>query len=452
MTLNKNDIINLKIIDLSTEGFGVGKHEGMTVFVPLTAIGDEVSAKIIKVMKSYAYGKMEELIVTSADRVQNDCPAFSKCGGCSYRHIDYKKELEIKANQVVENIRRIGTIELAIDKIIPSEKINRYRNKAQYPVRYDIDGKIIAGFFARNSHRVVLCDDCMLQPEIFSKIVDFIVEYMTANKIQPYIEETGKGLIRHIFLRQSRLSGEIMLCLVINSNSTSKVEDLVIKVALEFLEIKTATINHNTMKNNVILGEKTSNIFGDGFIIDELCGLNFKISPPSFFQVNNESATLIYNIVKDYAGLTGNETLFDLYCGAGTIGLTLAEKAKKVIGVEIVKEAIEDAIYNAKINKIENCEFFCGDAGLITAKLKKEGVTADIIVLDPPRKGLNEELINLCIDMQPKKVVMVSCNSSTLARDLKLFKQGGYEAKKLSVVDMFPRTPHVECCVLIEPK
>ena len=448
MEIKKNDRINLKIESCSSNGSGVGRYNGMAVFVPATAVGDEITAHILKVKKSYAFAKAESIINPSDDRITPECPVYLRCGGCVFSHMSYNAEKEIKSGHVKECFRRIGGTEPEFEPIIGGEADKRYRNKAQYPVASD-GGEIKTGFYSPHSHRVIHCPDCLLQPEEFSGILEIFSEYIKKNNISVYDETVHKGLIRHIYIRKGTASGEIMVCAVINGKGLPDENGLVSALLGKEPNIKSIIINTNTKDTNVILGEKCRTLWGADCITDILCGLKFRISPLSFYQVNRNQAEKLYGKAAEYANLTGGETVMDLYCGAGTIGLSMAEKAKEIIGVEIVPEAIEDAKINAELNGIKNARFICGDAAKAAEILKNEGVKPDVIILDPPRKGCSPEMIKTAAEMKPDRIVYVSCDPATLARDCGIFKDLGYSAVKATPVDMFPRTGHVETVVLL---
>ena len=451
MELKKNDRIPLKIESCSSNGSGVGKHGGMAIFVPATAVGDEITAHILKVKKSYAFAKVESVDKPSPDRIAPECPVYLKCGGCVFSHMTYEAEKEIKANHVRECFRRIGGVDPEFEPIIGGETDKRYRNKAQYPVAYD-NGEIKTGFYSPHSHRVIHCPDCLLQPEEFEGILGVFADYVKKNNVSIYDETTHRGLLRHIYIRKGSASGEIMVCAVINGSRLPEENTLVENLLSKEKNIKSIIINSNTKDTNVILGEKCRTLWGSDYITDILCGLKFRISPLSFYQVNRNQAEKLYSKAAEYAGLTGSETVMDLYCGAGTIGLSMAEKAKEIIGVEIVPEAIADAKINAEINGINNARFICGDAAQAAETLKAEGIRPDVIILDPPRKGCSPEMVKSAAEFGPERIVYVSCDPATLARDCGLFKELGYTAVKATPVDMFPRTGHVETVVLLSQR
>ena len=445
--MQKNDRINLKIESLTLDGNGVGHADGMAVFVPGTAPGDEIVAHLVKVKKRYAFARLESLVKASPDRVGNDCPAYPQCGGCALRHISYEAELKMKADHVKDCFERIGHIETEVRPIKHGQDL-RYRNKAQYPLEEGKEGLKI-GFYARRSHRVVDCRDCLLQPKSFEAIVNAFDKWIKKHNIPTYDEAEQKGLLRHIYIRQAHRTGQVMICPVINGKQLPFAEALIESLLKADPNIKSIVLNINTENTNVVLGEKSLTIWGSDYITDRLCGLDFRISPLSFYQVNTKGAEILYGQAAEYAGLTGKETVLDLYCGAGTIGLCMADKAKEIIGVESVPQAVEDAKVNAQINNINNARFICADAAQAAEQLKAEGVNPDVIILDPPRKGCAPELLHTVAQMNPGRIVYVSCDPATLARDCAIMKELGYETVEVTPVDMFPRTGHVECVVLM---
>ena len=448
--MKKNDIVKIKITSATAEGSGVGKTEdNIVVFVPMTAIGDEIEARILKVKKTYAFGKIEKIITPSAARISPDCPNFSKCGGCVWRHISYDEELKIKSKKVKDAVERIGGISTEFRPIIGSDRVNRYRNKAQFPFGKDKEGGAVIGFYAFHSHRIIDCDDCALQPEIFKTVMDVTRDFIERTNTDIYDESTGKGRLRHLYIRLGEVTNELMVCYVVNGNGL-KQEDMLVKMLRESLpNLKTVVFNSNREKTNVILGNKNRVAYGKGYITDVLCRLKFKISPFSFWQVNRAQAEKLYSKAKEYAKLSGDEVLLDLYCGTGTIGLTMAQDCKQLVGVEIVEDAVNDAKANAEANEINNARFICADAPTAAEQLRKEGTAPDVVILDPPRKGCGEELVRTIRKMNPKRVVYVSCDPATLARDLKYFSENGYITHEVTPCDMFPRTAHCESVALL---
>lgn len=445
--VNKNDEFNLRITGYTAEGGGVGKYDGQAIFVENTAVGDEILCHIIKAKKTYAVGKAIKIIKHSKNRIEPECDWSNMCGGCSYSHITYEEELSLKAQKVKDAFQRIGGLTPKFAPIIPSPHTKRYRNKAQYPVKRE-NGILNIGFYAKKSHRVIDGGDCLLQPVEFTQITEILRQWIQTNSVTVYSETTEKGLIRHLYLRKAFATGEIMVCLVINGRTIPAQDDLLNR--LKTIEgFKTLVININRDNTNVVLGKECEAIYGDGYIEDILCGVRVRISPLSFYQVNRDGAELLYGKAREYAAFTGDEDILDLYCGAGTIGLSMANTVKSVIGVEIIPEAIEDAEKNARINNITNTRFICGDASHAADMLRSEGIKPHTVILDPPRKGCAEDLLKTVADIAPQKIVYVSCDPATLARDCAKLKDLGYEVQEVTPVDMFPRTAHVESVVCL---
>ena len=444
--IQKNDNIELEIVGLTVDGNGVGKYDGMAVFVTGCAIGDVIEVHIIKVSKNYAIGKINKIIIPSEDRIEADCDVNSQCGGCVFRHISYEGELNAKWSRVNDAIKRIGHLDVTPEKIIGADNIYNYRNKAQYPVCIE-NGDVKIGFYAFHSHRIVNCTNCSLQPVEFEKGLDAFKKWIKENNITSFSAETGKGILRHIYFRKAFGTGEIMACAVINGNDIPNKDSLIKKLITAIPKIKSIVLNINKEKNNVILGKKSITIWGNDTITDELLSMKFTISPNSFYQVNHSQTKKLYTIAKEYADLNGNEILVDMYCGAGTIGLTMADKCKKLIGIEIVPQAVENAKINAELNNVENAQFMCADATDGAKELEKNNIRADVVVIDPPRKGCDNELINIVVNMAPDRIVYVSCDPATLARDLAIFDKKGYKTVMITPVDLFPRTAHVETVV-----
>ena len=445
--MKKNDLVQLTITGMTTEGNGVGKYNDFAIFVPMTAIGDVVNVKITKLQKTYGYGIVESFVSESETRNDNDCEVFKKCGGCAFRHISYVSELEIKNNFVKDSFTRIGKIDINSEEILGCENSDFYRNKAQYPVA-EIDGKAVCGFYSRRSHRVVPLTNCKLQPEIFDTIVSFIIDKVNEKKIKAYDEEKHTGLLRHIYIRQAFNTKETMVCFV-TTKWCSDFDDIAKELKIKFPQIKSVVINKNSHNTNIIMGNECRTLCGAEIITDVMCGNKIELSPLSFYQVNTHQAERLYEIAKDYAELKGNEEIIDLYCGAGTIGLSFSDKVKKLIGVEIIPQAIENAKKNALINNINNAEFYCGDASEIATRLAESNNKPDVVIVDPPRKGCDNKTLDAIVTMSPEKVIMISCNPATAARDCAYLKDKGYSVKKLRAVDLFPRTTHVECVVLL---
>ena len=447
--LKKNDLLTLTVTDLTNEGMGVAKHDGYVLFIPKTAIGDVIEARVLKVLSSHGFAKCEKIITPSETRTETDCPVFTKCGGCLFRHIRYDAELAIKKSWVDEHFHRIGKLDISCDTIIPSPAENEYRNKAQIPCAADKDGNPAFGFFAPHSHRIIPCDSCKLQPAFYTEITKTVENWMKECKIAPYNEETHSGILRHLFIRDGRVSGEIMVCLVANSKKLPSSNILVEKLLKTNPKIASIVLNVNQKKGNESLGNQCITLYGKPAIRDTLCGVSFEISPLSFYQVNHDGAEVLYRTAAEFAELSEGDVLLDLYCGVGTIGLSMANKAGTLIGVEVIPAAIENAKENAKRNGIANAEFICADAGEAATKLANANMKPDVVIVDPPRKGCGEDVISAMKKLSPKRIVMVSCNSATAARDCARLREIGYEPTKMRAVDMFPRTGHVECVVCL---
>lgn len=449
MALKKNDEIKLNIDSVTPLGSAVGRHNGMAVFVRNAVPGDEILCHIIKTSKNYAVGIIKDILKPSPSRIGSDCPVSDKCGGCSFRNMDYSAELAAKKDFVQQNIRRIGHIDFEVEEIIGADNTRFYRNKAEYPVRIE-NGSFTAGFYAFKSHRVVSAVSCMLQPPEFEDGLRAFEKWALESGVSSYDEKTGKGLLRHIYFRKAFATGDLMACAVINGNNIPDPSLLVSLLKNSLPGLKSVAVNINKSKTNVILGDKTNIIWGSEKITDILLGKKFVISPESFYQVNHDQCEKLYSCVADLAKLTGSETVLDVYCGAGAIGLTLADKCKALYGVEIVEQAVKNARENAEINGVKNAEFICADAFEGAEILTQKGITPDLAIVDPPRKGCQKELFDVLEDLGVKKIVYVSCNSATLARDLEVLNGKGYLLKRLKAVDMFPRTAHVEAVALVE--
>ena len=442
MLLNKNDDIELHIDSVSLTGSGVGRYNGLAVFVPATAPGDIIEAHIIKAKKSYAVGKCIKITEPSPDRSDNDCPAYPGCGGCSFRHMSYGAELKLKSDAVRDAFSRIGGLDVELKPIIGASSPDGYRNKAQYPVGCE-NGELKIGFYSRRSHRIVDCRACRLAPPEFEKILGTVADWIEKYNISVYDETSRSGAVRHIYLRKAFATGEIMLCLVSAQENLPHTDKLIESLKNE-KAIKSILVNINPDDTNAVLGEKCIPLLGDGCITDILCGIKVRISPLSFYQVNRAQAEKLYKKAAEYAVDKKIKLLLDLYCGAGTISLLLAQKAKKVIGIEIVPEAIQNANENAARNGIANAEFHVGATEELLPKLVENGLRPDVIVLDPPRKGCDPAVLQAIIAAAPKRVVYVSCGAPTLARDAKLLAEGVYAAEKVQCVDMFCWTGAVE--------
>ena len=453
MPLQKNQLLTLRIERLSNDGSGVAhSSEGEAVFVPGTAPGDEAQVRIVKDCGRYAFGILDKLLTPSPDRIPVDCAVAGPCGGCSLRHLDYAAELRAKQESVADAFRRIGGLDVPVLDALPSPEVDRYRNKVQFPVGRDKDGAPCIGFYAGRTHRIVPCPDCKLQPGVLNDIGNTLCAFFAAHGIQPYDEERGKGLVRHIFLRRGAHSGQIMVCLVCTRPKLPHSDELVALLREKFRDIATILINVNAKKTNVILGEESVTLYGPGCIEDTLCGVPVRLGPLSFYQVNTLAAERLYGVAAEYAQLEPDDVLLDLYCGMGTIGLSMANHCRELIGVEIIPEAIDSAKANAARMGdavAAKSRFFCADAGEAAARLAAEGLRPDVIMLDPPRKGCDETTLSAVVQMSPRRVVYVSCNPSTAARDAAWLGQHGYRAEKVQPVDLFPRTKHVECVIAL---
>ena len=453
MPLQKNQILTLRIERLSSDGSGVAHSaDGEAVFVPGTAHGDEARVRIVKDCGRYAFGILDELLTPSPDRIPVDCPVAGPCGGCSLRHLDYAAELRAKQESVLDAFRRIGGLEVPVLDILPSPDVDRYRNKVQFPVGIDKNGVPCIGFYAGRTHRIVPCPDCKLQPSVLNEIGNALCAFFAQQGIRPYDEQSGKGLVRHIFLRRGAHSGQIMVCLVCTRAKLPHAEQLCTALRGQFPAISTILLNVNAKNTNVILGSENHILYGPGYIEDTLCGVPVRLGPLSFYQVNTLAAERLYGVAAQYAQLSPDDTLLDLYCGMGTIGLSMAEQCRELIGVEIVPEAIESAKANAaRMGEAvaAKSRFFCADAGQAATQLAAEGLHPDIVMLDPPRKGCDEATLSAVVRMAPRRVVYVSCNPATAARDAAWLEQNGYHAEKVQPVDLFPRTKHCECVLLM---
>ncbi len=440
--MQKNDVYEVEITGMTDEGDGVGRVDNMAVFIPYTMVGETVRVLIVKVLKNYAFGKLMEVLKPSLHRVKAECPYFYQCGGCQLWHMDREAELAYKGQKVEDCLIRLGKIEVKPEPTHDCGVMERYRNKAQYPVTPEG-----IGFYRRNSHQVIPMTDCKLQGEHDAVMLQLIQEWMKEENISPYHEETHTGVLRHIYLREGK--GELLLVLVTRTSDHLKIDSLLSKLQEKNLPIVGIVQNINDQRINVVLGKKNLILWGRDYLIDSIGEVKFKISPQSFYQVNRFETKELYRIAGEFTGLSGKETLWDIYCGIGTIGQFLAKDAGKVIGVEIVPKAVENAKENAILNRISNSEYYCGKAEMLVPKLVAQGERADVVILDPPRKGCEERLLDAVASVRPKRIVYISCKPSTLARDLKYLAQKGYITKKVVPVNMFPRTSHVECCVLL---
>lgn len=450
MEFRKNDLVTLEIEDCGIDGEGIGKADGFTVFVKDAVIGDTVTAKIIKAKKNYGYGRLMEVLKPSPYRVEPKCEFARQCGGCQLQALSYDQQLVFKTNKVKGHLERIGGFtDIPMEPIIGMDELFHYRNKAQFPVGRNKEGKIVTGFYAGRTHNIIENRDCALGVAENKEVLDRVIAHMEKYGIEPYNEATGKGLVRHVLIRYGYFTKEVMVCLILNGNKIPK-EELLVKSLCEIPGMTSITINVNKKHSNVILGEEIRLLWGQEYITDRIGDISYQISPLSFYQVNPMQTQKLYAKALEYADLHGEETVWDLYCGIGTISLFLAQKAKFVRGVEIVPAAIENAKENAKLNGLENTEFFVGKAEeVLPREYKKNGVYADVIVVDPPRKGCDETLLETMVEMNPDRIVYVSCDSATLARDLKYLCERGYELRKVCPVDQFGMTVHVETVVLL---
>ena len=446
--LKKNSIHQLDITGYTAEGMGVARLDGHVVFVPNTIRGERWQVQLLKVNKNVAWGRAVKPVLESPCRVPSDCPHFGPCGGCQFRHMDYAEELNAKRQRVEDALRRIGGLDVSVDTIHGAQTTCRYRNKVQFPVARG-KGGVHVGLFRARSHDVIDVPDCLLQTDGANRLGRALKQWMEQNRVEPYDETTGRGLVRHLYVRTNR-AGHSLACLVVNGKKLPDEMGLVSALRSCDPGLVGVVVNTNTERTNVILGEGYRTVWGEDRLGEQLCGMTFHLSVPSFFQINRDQTEVLYGRAVDFAGLTGAETVLDLYCGIGTISLAMAQKAGRVIGAEIVPEAIEDAKENAARNGVTNAEFYCGDAGQVAARLAADGVRPDVICVDPPRKGLAPGVTDLLADMGPKRIVYVSCDPATLARDLKLLAQRGYRVRAAEAVDLFPRTQHVESVVRLE--
>ena len=447
MELAKNQEHIVAIEGYGEGGMGVARIDGRVVFVHGALRGETCRVLILKTLKSVAFAKVLEVIEPSGARVESDCPYFPRCGGCTYRHMSYEEELRLKKQRVQDNLARIGGSAVVVEEILGAADTLRYRNKAQYPVSKD--GRV--GFYRARTHEVIECEQCLLVKSEADAAAEALREYMRRCRVAGYDEKTGRGLVRHLYVR-SNATGESLICVLVNGDRLPKEDRLVTLLRDACPECAGIVLGTNTKKGNVILGDRYRTLWGSDRLEDTLCGKTFRLSVPSFYQVNRAQAERLYAKAIEFADLTGRETVLDLYCGAGTITLALSDHAKKVLGAEIVPEAIDDARENAVRNEVKNVEFFCGDASDVAKKLAQEHLRPDVITVDPPRKGLAPDVVESIAEMQPERVVYVSCDSATMARDVKRFAELGYTATRAAAVDMFPRADHIETVVLLSHK
>lgn len=450
--VKKNKEYLVEIIDQGFEGEGIAKIEGFTIFIEGTIKGEKCRILIVKVTSSHAFGKLVEILEKSKYRVEPDCATYKRCGGCNLRHIDYEETLNIKQNTVQNLVNKTLNNKIKVEMTVGMGNPYNYRNKAQYPVGFDKSGEPVMGVYAKRTHEIIPMRNCMIQNPVSEKIANVVLGFFIKNNIPIYNEKNGEGLLRHIVIKVGIKTHEIMCILVLNKKELKKEKELIKVLIREFPEIKTIVKNYNMKNTNVILGNENEVIYGDGYIYDELGDYTFKISPLSFYQINPIQTEALYNIAIEMADLKKTDTLFDLYCGIGTIGIFASPYVNRVYGIEIVKQAIEDAKENANINNIRNIEFFAGDVEKVFENvLKEHNVKPDVIFVDPPRKGLDKHTIENILNIKPEKIVYISCNPASLVRDLKLLEES-YEIKKIQPVDMFPFTSHVECCAVMELK
>ena len=445
--LIKNQIYETTVTDYTAEGQGVAHIEGCAVFIPNAIAGEKLKVRIEKAQKTWAAGKIVEILEKSPYRMNRECPVAKLCGGCDFWHMDYQEESRLKADRVRQCLNRMGGEALETVQILSAPTCYGYRNKAQYPVA-EKKGKAYAGFFRAGTHDVVENKRCLILPPETDAVKDAVMDYVNQFRVPVYDETTHRGLLRHIYVRRGVVSGQVLVCLVCNGNRLPRVPEL-LKRLEKIPGFTTLVLSVNTKKGNAVLGEEFITLHGPGYIEDTLCGLTFRLSPRSFYQVNHHQAQRLYEAAITQAEITGNDLVLDLYCGVGTITLAMASAAGKVIGVEVIPQAVEDAKDNARRNGIVNAEFFCGDAGAAALELEKKGIRPDVVVVDPPRKGLNADTIEALHRMQPRRIVYVSCDPATLARDVALLKERGYSLKNAMAADLFPRCAHVESVVTL---
>ena len=445
--LQKNQIYEATVCDYTAEGQGIAKIEGCAVFIPNAIVGEHVRVRIEKAQKTWAAGKLVEILEKSPHRVNRECPVAKLCGGCDFWHMDYEEETRLKSDRVCQALNRIAGESLDRVPILAAPTYYGYRNKAQYPVAQE-KGRAFAGFFRAGTHQVVENKGCLILPPVFDRIKNIVIDYVNHYRISVYDESLHKGLMRHIYIRRGEVSGEILVCLCVNGRKLPHPEDLIARLQA-VPGFATLVLSVNTKPGNTVLGEECIPLFGPGYITDTLCDLTFRLSPRSFYQVNHHQAQRLYRAAISQAEITKDDLVLDLYCGVGTITLAMASAAGKVIGVEVVEQAVQDARENALRNGITNAEFFCGDAGKAALELQRKGIVPDVVVVDPPRKGLNADAIDALSRMAPRRIVYVSCDPATLARDVSHLKEKGYRLQSAQAADLFPRCAHVETVVLL---
>ncbi|MFQ3544238.1 23S rRNA (uracil(1939)-C(5))-methyltransferase RlmD [Halobacillus rhizosphaerae] len=444
--VEKNQTIELTFEDLTHEGNGVGKIEGYPLFVPYGLPGEKAQVKVIKVKKNFGFGKLLEITEASEDRVEAPCDVYLQCGGCQLQHMSYDRQLAMKQKQVKDVMKKIGHLEhVPVHETIGMDDPWRYRNKIQIPVGQKEDGELMTGFYQKRSHNIIDMDTCLIQDEMNDRMVETVRRIATRLGISAYDEDTHRGTLRHIMVRTGQTTKDIMVVLVTRTQNLPEKDKLIDEIKDAFPNVKSVIQNINSGRTNVILGKETHVLWGDEYIYDMIGDVKFMISPKSFYQVNPTQTQKLYDQALQYADIRGGETVIDAYCGIGTISLFLAQKAEKVYGVEVVPDAVTDAKKNARLNHMDNAEFYVGQAEELMPWWRNQGLRPDVIVVDPPRKGCDEALLKAMIDMEPERIVYVSCNPSTLARDLRILEDGGYQTKEVQPVDMFPQTSHVEC-------
>ncbi len=448
--IQKNQTLEVEITNVTSSGDGIAKVESYPLFIKGGVTGDLLSVTVTKTNKTYGFARIDKILTASPNRIIPECTASKNCGGCDFMHISYEHQKEIKSNTVKNNLQRLGNAkDFEYEEIISADKTYNYRNKAQFPIGKHNE-QIVCGFFSKRTHDIVPCDSCLIQSEKINKAVQLFLKYANENKVSVYDEKNHKGILRHIYVRLGNKTDEMLVVIVTNSLKPLPNEDALVKALTKHKAVKGIIQNINTEKTNLVLGDKNRTIWGQNWIYSKIKDLKFKISPQSFFQVNGEQTEKLYEKALEYADITKDDTVFDLYCGVGSISLFLARSAKKVIGVEIVEKAIENAKENAKINNIANANFYAGDCGKVVDALIKKGETADVVVVDPPRKGCSEDLLSLINKISPNRLVYVSCNSATLARDIKILAEYGYTLKKACAVDLFPMSGHCEAVALLQ--